>query len=331
MKRLCLIGLVWLLSACQPSDQDVQSDRGSAEDLTAYPRTTVEMVLHKVSEHAYYVSGQAGVATANQGFVSNAGVVITEEGVLVFDALGTPSLAALLVEKIREFTDRPIKRVVVSHYHADHIYGLQVFKELGAEIIAASGAEAYVQSEAAQGRLAERRQSLAPWVNDSTRLVSPDTFVESTLQFSMGGVEFTLTRLGAAHSDADLALLVEPDRVLFSGDIIFEGRVPFVGDANSKSWLATLENLETGRLAALVPGHGPAAEDPDEAIRLTRRYLAYLRSNMGEAVQDLIPFEEAYAQTDWSEFEALPAFEEGNRRNAYQVYLAMEAEALGGE
>lgn len=89
-----------------------------------------------MSKHVYYVMGKAGIATDNQGFISNAGFVITDEGVVIFDALGTPSLAAALLERIRKITDKPIKRVVMSHYHADHIYGLQVFKEAGATIYA---------------------------------------------------------------------------------------------------------------------------------------------------------------------------------------------------
>jgi hypothetical protein len=79
---------------------------------------------------------------------------------------------------------------------------------------------------------------------------------------------------------------------------------------------------------ALVPGHGAAADDPNKAIASTLSYLAYLRKVMGAAVADFVPFDEAYAETDWSTFESLPAFAEANRRNAYQVYLSMEAESL---
>ena len=71
-----------------------------------------------------------------------------------------------------------------------------------------------------------------------------------------------------------------------------------------------------------------AAANPDEAISLTRRYLDYLRQQMGAAARDFIPFNEAYANTDWTQFEDLPAFAEANRRNAYQVYLSLEAELL---
>jgi glyoxylase-like metal-dependent hydrolase (beta-lactamase superfamily II) len=273
--------------------------------------------------------GAAGAATENEGFISNAGFVVTDAGVVVFDSLGSPSLAWALRQKIRAVTDQPVVKVVLSHYHADHIYGLQVFKDEGAEILAPRGAYDYLDSPVASERLEERRLSLAPWVNDDTRLVRPDRMVEDTYRFSVGGMDFQLNYLGSAHSDGDMTMYVVQDRVLYSGDIIFEGRVPFVGDADTKHWLETLEALETSDLKALVPGHGPAASNPVEAVASTREYLAYLREVMGAAVDELQDFASAYDAADWSRFEKLPAFEAANRRNAYQVYLSMEAEALG--
>jgi glyoxylase-like metal-dependent hydrolase (beta-lactamase superfamily II) len=293
-----------------------------------YAPTSVDMPVKKVSEHVYYVEGAPGIATDNEGFISNSGFVVTDDGVIVFDALGTPSLAHKLVEQIKTVTDQPIRKVIVSHFHADHIYGLQVFEDMDAEIIAPYGAQKYIQSEAAASRLEERQFSLDPWVNENTRLVLPDTTVEKSYTFQLGGLTFTVNYMGKAHSDGDLTLLVEPDKVLFSGDIIFEGRIPFVGNADSKMWLETLTRLDTGGLTALVPGHGPASTNPAETISLTRRYLAYLRKVLGEGIDELMPFDEVYAQADWSEFENLPAFDEGNRINAYQVYLSMEAELL---
>jgi glyoxylase-like metal-dependent hydrolase (beta-lactamase superfamily II) len=301
----------------------------AAVSAADYAPATIDMELKRVSEHVYYVEGAAGIATENQGFISNASVIVTEQGVVVFDALGTPSLADLLVKKIRAVTDQPIAHVIVSHYHADHVYGLQVFEELGAEIWAPQGAQAYLDSAQAEERLEERRFSLDPWVNDATRLVAPDRYLSEPEQFTLGKVTFKITPVGGAHSDADLTVYVEPDRVLLSGDLIFEGRVPFLGDANSAQWLAVLESMTDLGVAALVPGHGPAAADPNAAVTLTRDYLAYLRDVMGAAVENFQSFDEAYAQADWSRFEKLPAFEEANRRNAYQVFLSMEAEALG--
>lgn len=293
-----------------------------------YAPSNVDMKLQNVSEHVYFVQGKAGVATDNEGFISNAGIVITDEGIVVFDSLGTPSLAYRLLELIREISDKPIVRVITSHYHADHIYGLQVFEEEGAEVWAPAGAEEYLRSDNAAKRLEERRLSLMPWVNDSTRLVEPDRYIKRQTSFELGGVTFTVVPVGAAHSDGDLTLYIEPDDVLFSGDIIFEGRIPFMGDANSKHWLEVLERMESRKLAALVPGHGAAARDPNRAISDMRRYLAYLRKSMGAAVEEMIQFDEVYDTIDWSEYEGLPAFKEANRRNALQVYLSMEAESF---
>jgi glyoxylase-like metal-dependent hydrolase (beta-lactamase superfamily II) len=290
---------------------------------------TVDMQLKRVSEHVWFVEGSPGIATDNQGFISNAGVIVTGAGVVVFDALGTPSLADLLLKKIRAITNEPVVRVIVSHYHADHIYGLQVFEDLDAEILAPAGAATYLESENARERLAERQFTLDPWVNAQTRLVVPNRYLDEGTQFRLGDVEFTVTVVGKAHSDGDLTLYVAPDRVLFSGDIIFEGRVPYLGDSNTRNWVSVLERMEREQLTALVPGHGGVAADPNAAISLTRRYLAYLRAQMGAAVKDFIPFSDAYANTDWSQFEDLPAFDETNRRNAYQVYLSLEAESLG--
>lgn len=301
---------------------------GNLHATTKYPPVTVDIPIQRVSEHAYYALGAAGMATENEGFVSNAGFVVTDEGVVVFDSLGSPSLAWALRQQIRKITDQPVVKVVVSHYHADHIYGLQVFQDEGAQILAPRGAYQYLDSAVSKERLEERRFSLDPWVNDDTRLVRPDLLIEEEHRFSLGGIDFQLSYLGGAHSDGDLAMYVVQDRVLFSGDIIFEGRVPFVGDANTRHWLETLEALETNELVALVPGHGPAASKPVEAVARTREYLAYLREVMGAAVEELQDFATAYDAADWSRFEEMPAFEAANRRNAYQVFLSMEAESL---
>ena len=289
-----------------------------------YPPVDADMDLQQVSEHVYYVQGKAGIATDNAGFISNAAAIVTPDGIIIVDALGSPSLAARFLGKIRAISDQPIRKVIVTHYHADHIYGLQVFKELGAEIIAPAGYHEYMDSPIARERLEERRFSLDPWVNESTYIVRPDRVIDAPMQIELGGVIITVNYLGAAHSDGDLSVLVSSDKVLISGDIIFEGRVPFTGGADTGHWLALLEQLDNTELAALVPGHGPAAKDPVGAVKLTLHYLRKVREVMAEAVENLTPFAQAYDAADWSEFEHLPAFEAAHRRNAYGVYLSME-------
>ena len=289
---------------------------------------SVDMELKALTDAVYYVEGAAGVATDNEGFVSNAGVVITGDGVVVFDALGTPSLGARLIELIREKTDRPIRRVYVSHYHADHFYGLQALAAAGATVYAPLGWSEYLASPTAAERLEERQFSLDPWVNEDTVMKAPDETVETSSTFTLGGKRFTVNYQGRAHSDGDLMMLVEPDRVLFSGDLLFEGRLPFIGSGDTGHWLRTLERLETGGLRALVPGHGPASFAPAETMTLTRRYLAYLRDIFSAGVDELLGFDEIYANADWSEFDHLPAFADANRINAYQVFLSLEREML---
>ena len=293
-----------------------------------YPPIGTSMTVQQVSEHAYYVQGEAGMATENEGFISNAGFVVTSEGVVLFDALGTPSLAWTLLQKIRDITDKPITHVIVSHYHADHIYGLQVFKEEGAKIIAPTGAHTYLGSETAASLLEDRMMSLEPWVNEQTQLLPPDQIIDKALRFTSGELSFELNYLGSAHSDGDLTLFIPEEGVLFSGDIIFEGRVPFVGDADTKVWLAKLQELETDGLKVLVPGHGPHAQNPNQAVRMTREYVAHLRSVMGKAVEEMVDFETAFEEEDWSAYKAMPAYDAAHRRNAYQVYLAMENESI---
>lgn len=297
-----------------------------------YPRSSVSMQLKKVSEHVYFAQGATGVATDNQGFISNATVIISDSEITIVDALGSPSLAEQLLSLLREISDLPIKRVIATHYHADHIYGLQVFEDEGAEVIAPEGVHRYLNSASATDRLEERRFSLDPWVNEQTRLVQPDKTLKSETVIQSGTVKLIINNLGKSHSDADLTVLVQPDQVFITGDVIFEGRIPFVGDSDSKAWLETLNVMaEKKGVKALIPGHGGLAADPLKAITMTRDYLAFLRDQLGAGVEEMLTFDEIYSAIDWGEFADLPAFDLGNRINAYQVFLSMEKELLEEE
>jgi glyoxylase-like metal-dependent hydrolase (beta-lactamase superfamily II) len=142
----------------------------------------------------------------------------------------------------------------------------------------------------------------------------------------MGSYEILVRRAGPAHTPEDLVVFVPRLGVLFAGDLVFRGRVPFVGQADSRRWIASLERLIEYRPRIVVPGHGPASTDPLADLGLTRDYLVHLRRTMGEAARQLEPFDEAYARADWSRFEHLPLFRAANRTNAYNTYLLMERE-----
>lgn len=288
----------------------------------------------KISPHAYYFQGQAGMASAeNKGFMSNAGFVVTNDGVVVFDALATPALGQAMVDAIRKVTPQPIRRVIVSHYHADHFYGLQSLKAQGAEIWAHVRGRDVLASQGTRERLAQRKQALAPWVNNDTRLMPADrwlTFEDGgVVRFEMGGLHFRVIDTSGAHAVDDIMLAVEEDKLLFAGDLFFTGRIPFVGNADSKRWLEALDRMLELEPVLVVPGHGTASSEPVKDMRLTRDYLLFLREKMGAAVEEMLPFEEAYEAVDWAPFRNYPAFEAANRLNAYGTYLLMERESLG--
>jgi len=290
---------------------------------------TVAMRAEQVAPHSWYVLGLPGAASqANQGFMSNAGFVVTPAGVVVFDTLGTPALARKMIAEIRRITPQPIRRVIVSHWHADHYYGVQAFKETGAEIWAHEAARSVLGSVAAAERLAQRRDILAPWVGADFKFVPADQWLSGDVDFKLGGLHFKVRHVGPAHSPEDLVLFVEEDGVLFSGDLIFKGRVPFIGDADSKAWLVALDRLLAMQPRIMIPGHGPASSTPRDDLTLTRAYLVDVREKMARAVADFQPFDEAYDAADWSRWSGLPAFAEAHRRNAFNTYLLMEREAL---
>jgi glyoxylase-like metal-dependent hydrolase (beta-lactamase superfamily II) len=296
----------------------------------SYPPVSVKVRAEQVGEHSYYIPGLPGAASReNEGFMSNAGFVVTKEGVVVFDTLGSPSLALEMLKRIREVTSAPIKLVIVSHYHADHYYGMQVFKEAGAEIWAHEGGKFAIGSEDWRLRLEQRKELLGTWINNTTqRFPTPDRWLSGDTDFELGGMHFRIRHVGPAHSLEDLVMYVAEDGVLFAGDLIFKGRIPFIGDADSRLWLNALDKLIALQPKVLVPGHGGASDDPIADLTLTRDYLKYVREQMGRAVENLLSFDEAYATTDWSMYEQMPAFREAHRRNAYNTYLLMERENL---
>lgn len=285
------------------------------------------MPLQQVSSRSYFVEGQTALGSpANQNFISNAGFVVTEKSVVVIDALGSPALAERLLTEIRRITPKPVSHVLVTHYHADHVYGLQVFKKAGASIVAQRSAWEYLGSETAQRRLEASRHDLAPYIDESTRLVPADRWLEGDDTLVVGGVEFRMSAVGPSHTPEDMVVYVPQERVVFTGDIVFQGRIPFVGQADSRHWIAALDKLLVLEASTMVPGHGAVSHKPNEDIRLTREYLLFLRKTMGEAARNLEPFEEAYEMADWSRFKDLPLFGPANRINAFNTYLLMEHE-----
>ena len=327
-KAMILSAMIWIMAGFA---QIVHTLAWAGAPAAA--STSVHMVLSPVADGVYFVQGESALGSAaNQNFISNAGVVITDDGVLVVDALGSPALAEQLIGEIRKLTMQPIRYVVVTHYHADHIYGLQTLRAAGARIIAHGKARDYIGSDTAQQRLQSSRIELFPWIDENTKVVAPDVWVgtekdDSDLVLKLGKTEFQIHHVGPAHTSEDLIVNVPSKGVLFAGDLVFRGRIPFVGQADSRRWIDALDQMIGLGAKVVVPGHGAVCSDPRADLGLTRDYLLYLRQVMGTAARDLEPFEQAYQHADWSRFEKLPLFGAVNRMNAYNTYLLMEREA----
>lgn len=292
-------------------------------------RAAQEVRAVPVADGVWMVQGEAALGSpANRNFISNAAFFVAGDGVVVVDALGSPALAEAMLVEIARVAGRPVREVVVTHYHADHVYGLQALKAGGARIVAHAAGREYLNSDTAALRLEASRRELAPWVDASTRLVPADRWIDGDVVLEIGGERVELRHAGPAHTPEDLIVFLPRQRVLFAGDLVFRGRIPFVGQADSRRWIETLDVLIALRPAVMVPGHGPPSTDPEGDLRLTRDYLVHLRSAMGEAARNLEPFEDAYARTDWSRFAKLPLFGLANRMNAYNTYLQLERESM---
>lgn len=319
----------------------MSAGQANADNAPSYAPLTIPLQLDQVpGKPIYYSVGNPGVpGKDNEGNTSNAGFVVTSDGVAVFDALGTPSLGWALLQEIRKITDKPVRYVIASHYHADHIYGLQAFKDhSGALIVAQERAGEYKENEEtadekADQRLDQRRGVLFPWVDDKTRVVPPDITFKERKTIVLGDRRLTLLSAGPAHSSSDMMMMVEPDGVLFAGDIVQNSRIPFMNsdDVSTTHWLAALSEVEKLQPKFIVPGHGKPSTEAAKAIAFTRDYIQYVRDAMTGAVQNWTDFDTAYARTDWSKYKDMPAFANNNRGNAYRIYLELEQAQFNGD
>jgi glyoxylase-like metal-dependent hydrolase (beta-lactamase superfamily II) len=308
----------------------------TAQSQSTQSPATQELVLvpQQIAKDVYVLLGSGEPPShENRGFVSNAGFVVTGAGVVVFDALGSPVLGDAMIRAIRRVTGEPIRRLIISHYHADHFYGAGNFQRIGAQVWANRRGREYLSSPIAQARFNQRVAELGADVPAEMRLTEADRWLNldrgRRVRFAMGRYHFVI--IGASgHSVDGITMMVEEVGVLFAGDAVFLGRVPYVGDADTLQWLETLVAIDGLHASVVVPGHG-AVTAGSNCTAPTRSYLVFLRRVMGEAANNLDDFDEAYQQTDWGPFEHWPAFNRINRLNAYGVYLQMQNTALQQE
>lgn len=215
---------------------------------------------------------------------ANAGFVVTERGVIVIDTLNTPARGRELAAAIRDRTGKPILFVINTHYHYDHVFGNQAFE---APIVAHCALSEQLSQAAARdlmpiaiaARLSEYPEDR--WLVDELELVYPNIIFQHRLLFDLPPMRMLLEHVGGHTPDSSIVDL--PDAgILFAGDSVFEGRVPFLRQAHIKDTLAALRRLERLGARTVVPGHG-ALCNMTYVIQL-RDYVESLREKVKELI-----------------------------------------------
>jgi glyoxylase-like metal-dependent hydrolase (beta-lactamase superfamily II) len=206
----------------------------------------------------------------------NSGIIVGDDGVIVVDAQATPALAGEVIQRVRQVTDKPIKYVVLTHYHAVRVLGASAYK-----------AQEIVASDTCRSMIAERGQE--DWDSEYGRfprlfrgaeaipgLTWPTLTFRRSMTLYLGKRRVDLIHLGRAHTAGDIIAHVPDANVVFSGDIVEYKSACYCGDAHFTNWPSTLARLDGYRAEALVPGRGEAlvgAETVSEGIALTRQFL----------------------------------------------------------
>lgn len=225
----------------------------------------------KLSEHAYAYTAEGD---------PNTGIIIGDDAVMVIDTQATPVMAQDVIRRIREVTDKPIKYVLLSHYHAVRVLGASAY-----------GAEHIIASEDTRDLIVERGQfdkdseiGRFPRLFQNVESV-PDGLTWPTMTFNrkmtlwLGTLEVQILQLGRGHTKGDTVAWLPQEKILFSGDLVEFDATPYAGDAYFQDWPQTLDNIAALKPEKLVPGRGAALQTPDQVqagLAGTRAFISDL-------------------------------------------------------
>ena len=248
----------------------------SVADLEAKKTTFIQL-----SEHCWAYTAEGD---------PNTGVIIGDDSVLICDALATPVMAQGLIAEIRKITDKPIKYVVLSHYHAVRVLGASGYRAAGMqEIIASQGTYEMIVERGAQDMQSEyeRFPRLFQNFDSIPGLTWPTLVFKDEMTLWMGQLEVRIMHPGAGHTRGDTVVWVPSEQVLFSGDLVEADAACYTGDAQLEEWPATLDVLAALGAQKLVPGRGPALLTPERVsagLDYTRDFVTTLLGAAREAV-----------------------------------------------
>ena len=240
----------------------------------------------------------------------NSGVIIGEHFIMVSDATATPAMAQDLIAKIRTVSDKPIKYVLLTHYHAVRVLGASAYVAEGAtEIIASRGTLELIRERGAQDMQSEieRFPRLFQGAESIPGLTWPSMVVgdgkpgrQGSLSINLGGVVVEIWHPGSGHTRGDTIAWVEEEKVLFSGDLVEYEAGVYTGDAQLAEWPATLEALSALNATAIVPGRGSAmkgAANVTKALDYTQRWVTTLFEAGKQAAKEGMDLKAAMAHT----------------------------------
>ncbi|MDN3920787.1 MBL fold metallo-hydrolase [Roseateles violae] len=225
----------------------------------------------KLSEHAWAYTAEGD---------PNTGIVVGDDAVMVIDTQATPVMAQDVIRRIREVTDKPIKYVLLSHYHAVRVLGASAYKP--EHIIASQDTYELIKERGEQDKASEIGRF--PRLFQNVESVPPG-LTWPTLTFSgrmtlwLGKLEVQILQLGRGHTKGDTVVWLPQDRVLFSGDLVEFDATPYAGDAYFQDWPQTLDNIAALQPQKLVPGRGPALQTPEQVaagLAGTRAFVSEL-------------------------------------------------------
>jgi glyoxylase-like metal-dependent hydrolase (beta-lactamase superfamily II) len=296
--------------------------------ITSFGATGLQpLPLQRLAPGVYAAVGDTGRGVEGR---PNAGFIVTDEGVVVIDALPSPGQAAQFLQAIRAVTTQPIKWLVLTHHHPDHHFGAIVFRRAGAKVIAHPN-RSTLASEAGENAL------IADWVRvvglDAMRgfefANAPDVPVINGDTLRLGGRVIVINHPGAAHSAGDLTVWLPRERILFAGDLLVEDGVTMVVDGDSRALMAALDAIDSLSPKTTVPGHGGIPDRPADLVTSTRSYIAGLRADMKAALMQGVSMGRALRSLPPADETRPVSLNSRRRRNAVRVYLEEERTYMG--
>jgi quinoprotein relay system zinc metallohydrolase 2 len=263
-------------------------------------------------------------APSNRGDVANLSFVIGRDAVAVIDTGGSAVTGQALRAAIRKVTDKPIRYVINTHMHPDHVFGNAAFADDQPEFI---GHHRLARALAARAEryLAVNAQLLGPETFAGTRLIAPTRAVQDRLVIDLGERELILEAQPTAHTDNDLTTYDTATGTLFLGDLLFMRHVPAL-DGSIRGWLALIDRLEQIPAKRVVPGHGPPAAAWPEAVQPQKQYLQRISADVRRMIKEGRSIAEAAATVGLSEKETWLLFDAFNARNVTAAFAELEWE-----